>query len=400
MLLFENMKMALLSIRINKLRSFLTMLGIIIGISAVISIVSIGDSMRGVMADQYESIGVNRAMVYVGYVEDRRDSDYFTLDELERIQEIFAKEIIAITPNAGESSEIQNNRKTIEVELEGVPYNYQEVKPTKIVHGRMIHRADLASAKKHVVLEKKTAIELFGKEDATGKIVRAKLRGTIDDLLVVGIYEKEESPINALFMGDTPIAFVPYSILVKPGEPFFALDFYIAEDTDFQSFKKSLLGLVGRMKNRSADEVVFSSAQEEMVMVDNIMQGMSLAVGAIAAISLLVGGIGIMNIMLVSVTERTREIGIRKALGARTKDILVQFLTESSILAAAGGIIGTILGVGVVVIGGSIIDIDVVVNPAVVIIAVVFSAAVGLCFGILPASKAAKADPIEALRYE
>ena len=139
---------------------------------------------------------------------------------------------------------------------------------------------------------------------------------------------------------------------------------------------------------------------QEMKSVDAVMGGLSMAVGGIAAISLIVGGIGIMNIMLVSVTERTREIGIRKALGARTRDVLVQFLTESAILSACGGIIGVILGVGIVSLGGLILKMPVVIKPGIVLLAVSFSAVVGIFFGLYPASKAAGADPIDALRYE
>lgn len=139
---------------------------------------------------------------------------------------------------------------------------------------------------------------------------------------------------------------------------------------------------------------------EQMMSVDSVMGGLSAAVGGIAAISLLVGGIGIMNIMLVSVTERTREIGIRKSLGAKTRDILVQFLTESAILSACGGVIGIIIGVGLVSVIGMAFGIGVVIRPGVVVLAVSFSAVVGIFFGLYPASKAAKADPIDALRYE
>ncbi len=142
------------------------------------------------------------------------------------------------------------------------------------------------------------------------------------------------------------------------------------------------------------------TAKEQMGQWDGMLGGLSMAVGGIAAISLLVGGIGIMNIMLVSVTERTREIGIRKSLGAKTQDILVQFLIESAILSACGGIMGTMLGGGLVKAGGSLMGVDTVIRPGVVVMAVGFSALVGVFFGIYPASKAAKKDPIEALRYE
>ena len=143
-----------------------------------------------------------------------------------------------------------------------------------------------------------------------------------------------------------------------------------------------------------------SSAAEEMKSVDSMLGAMSSVVGAIAAISLLVGGIGIMNIMLVSVTERTREIGIRKALGARTGDILTQFLIEAAMISAAGGAIGTILGVSVVALGGMAFGLETVVKPQVILVAVAFSAMVGVGFGLYPARKAAKADPVVALRYE
>ena len=154
------------------------------------------------------------------------------------------------------------------------------------------------------------------------------------------------------------------------------------------------------MKDRKPEDFRLSTVKDEMGSVSGMLGKMALAVGGIAAISLLVGGIGIMNIMLVSVTERTREIGIRKSLGARTRDVLIQFLTESAILSACGGILGTMLGGGLVTVGGMIMGIPTVIRPGVVLLAVGFSAMVGVFFGIYPASKAAKKDPIEALRYE
>ena len=166
------------------------------------------------------------------------------------------------------------------------------------------------------------------------------------------------------------------------------------------NFMSRLTMYLGKIKNRNAEDFYTNTVANEMGSIDSLMGGLSMAVGGIAAISLLVGGIGIMNIMLVSVTERTREIGIRKALGARTRDVLIQFLTESAILSALGGIIGVLLAVSLVTAGGAVLGLPVVIKPGIILLAVSFSAVVGIFFGIYPASKAAKADPIDALRYE
>lgn len=165
-------------------------------------------------------------------------------------------------------------------------------------------------------------------------------------------------------------------------------------------FMSRVLAYIARMKKREPGDYFTQTAVGQMKDVDSMMGSLSAAVGGIAAISLLVGGIGIMNIMLVSVTERTREIGIRKALGARTRDILIQFLTESAVLSALGGLAGVVLAAGLVGLGGAVLGVGVVIRPAVVVLAVSFSALVGIFFGLYPASKAAGAEPIEALRYE
>ena len=181
---------------------------------------------------------------------------------------------------------------------------------------------------------------------------------------------------------------------------FYQLHIFASEEVNQSVFYDQLKAYAARMRSREPEDMYLYTAMEQMTAVDQVMGGLSAAVGGIAAISLLVGGIGIMNIMLVSVTERTREIGIRKALGARTRDVLIQFLTESAILSACGGIIGVAIGVGVVSIGSALLGMEAVIKPGVILMAVSFSAIVGIFFGIYPASKAAKADPIDALRYE
>ena len=195
-------------------------------------------------------------------------------------------------------------------------------------------------------------------------------------------------------------AFIPYTILTWPNDYFYALRLFARDEDKMDELYNNIKAYVAKSKDRTPEDFRLNSAKDEMGQMDSMMGGLAAAVGGIAAISLLVGGIGIMNIMLVSVTERTREIGIRKSLGARTRDIMIQFLTESAILSACGGIVGILLGGGLVMIGGALLGVQAIVKPAVVLMAVGFSAMVGIFFGMYPASKAAKKDPIEALRYE
>lgn len=402
MLLWENMKLAFTAIRINKMRSFLTMLGMIIGISSVIAIVSIGDTMRGVLASEFENVGIGRVMIYITPKDDvYDDSCLFTKDDTETLQQAFGDDIAYMGAGYGERVNIAQGRTSMQISLEGTAENYTDVQNVKITHGRMISNKDVKEGKKHIVLQDTTALAFFGKEDAVGEVLRVPINGETKDLLVVGIYTNTDSALMKLLSrGSMDKAYVPESLGITDTSTFWNLDLYVSEKADMDVVEKQLVGVISRMKNKTTDEILFYSAKDNMNEADGVMQKLALAVGAIAAISLVVGGIGIMNIMLVSVTERTREIGIRKALGARTGDVLLQFLIESAIISAAGGMIGTALGIGVVAIGGSMVGIGVVVRPIVVVIAVAFSAIVGVFFGWYPARKAAKADPITALRYE
>ena len=403
-MLLENMSMAFSAIRVNKMRSFLTMLGIIIGIGSVISIVSIGDTMRSLFADLYKDVGVTEAFLGIGYwVDDTRQSDYFTLDELERVKEVFGDQIAYIDSNMSTNAEAITKDTTVNFSFSGIDYNYIDVQPVDIIYGRYLNEGDVLGRKKNVVMDVDSAMLLYGEENVVGKTFRTNLYGYVDEYTVVGVYKKEISAFQALMMGgssDRGSAFVPYTLLTWPNDYFYYLHVYASEDVNLDEFFQQLIAYVANYKGREPSDMYMQTAMEEMNSVDTMMGGLSAAVGGIAAISLLVGGIGIMNIMLVSVTERTREIGIRKSLGAKTRDILIQFLTESAILSACGGIIGIIIGVGIVSLIGLAFGIGVVIKPSVVVLAVSFSAVVGIFFGLYPASKAAKADPIDALRYE
>lgn len=403
-MLIENMMMAFSAIRANKMRSILTMLGIIIGIGSVISIVSIGDTMRGLFADLYKNVGVTQAYISIGYwVEDVRQSDYFTLDEMERAKEAFGDQIAYIDSSASASAKASYKRTNIDFDYQGIDYNYQDVQPVNMVYGRYLNEGDVLGRRKNVVMDTDSAKMLFGVENAVGKTFRTTLYGSTDDYTVVGVYKKEINAFQALMMGSSNnrgSAFLPYTLLTWPNDTFYQLRMFGAENMDMDQFVRQFKAYAAKMHSRQPEDMYMYTAMQEMKSVDTVMGGLSMAVGGIAAISLIVGGIGIMNIMLVSVTERTREIGIRKALGARTRDVLVQFLTESAILSACGGIIGVILGVGIVSLGGLILKMPVVIKPGIVLLAVSFSAVVGIFFGLYPASKAAGADPIDALRYE
>lgn len=402
-MLIENMQMAFFAIRINKMRSILTMLGIIIGIGSVISIVSIGDTMRAMFADLYKNVGLTQAYVSIGYwVDDTRQGDYFTLDEMEQVKEAFSDEIAYIDSSASASAKAVYKRTSIDFSYEGIDWNYQDVQPVNMVYGRYLNEGDILGRKKNVVMDTDSALKLFGVEDAVGRTFRTTLFGTTDDFTVVGVYRKEINAFQAMMMGQSKdgSAFIPYTLLTWPNDYFYSLHVYAREGVNLDDFFGQLQAYCAKLHSRNPNDLYVQTAVQEMNMVDSIMGGLSAAVGGIAAISLVVGGIGIMNIMLVSVTERTREIGIRKALGARTRDVMVQFLTESAILSACGGLIGVILGVSLVAAGGAALGMRVVIRPLIVIIAVGFSAVVGIFFGLYPASKAAKSDPIDALRYE
>lgn len=384
------------------MRSLLTMLGIIIGISSVITIVSIGDSMKGVMDDIYKDIGKNRAYMYVYNIEDFRSTDFFYMEDLEVIKERFGDKIAYVCPSESIRSDVSIKKNTVKLNMTCVDSGFDNVQHIKMLYGRMINKNDVDRKSRVIVLEQNAALKMFNKENAIGETIRVKIDNNLEDLLVIGVYKNEESPVLSLLQGQKIYedSYVPYTMAFPSNYGFYSLDVFVSEKKSVSEVGNELVSYIAKIKNRTNDNYIFYTVEEDQETINGIVGGMSVAVACIAAISLLVGGIGIMNIMLVSVTERTREIGIKKALGARTNDVLFQFLIESATLSAIGGVVGTMSGIGLVMLGGSIISLPIVVNPFSVVIAVAFSMIIGVFFGYYPAKKAAKSDPIEALRYE
>ena len=408
-MLLENMKMALSSLRANKLRSILTMLGIIIGIGSVISIVSIGDTMRKMFSDLYKNAGVTQAAIMINPYMDQeeiRDSDFFTMDDLEKVKEVFGDRLDYIDNMSSGSLDIKNGLNRLKTNVEAVDTAYQKLQPVQILNGRYISKSDVAERRAVIMISESTAMKLYGTVNVTGKSFRSDLLGENREFSIIGVYRKDISPIQKLLMGSDDKngeGIVPWTLLSPQSSTFSVIRYYGKtgmSDLEMKQLNTELKAYFSKAKNRQPSDWYISSIQDEMKQVDGVMGGISAAVGGIAAISLLVGGIGIMNIMLVSVTERTREIGIRKALGASTGDILVQFLTESALLSALGGLIGVLLAMGLVSLGATAFGLSVVIRPGIILVAVLFSAIVGIFFGIYPANKAAKEDPIVALRYE
>ena len=401
--IWEYIKIALMNIKSNKGRSFLTMLGIIIGISSVIMIISIGNGVKGGINSELNSMAGGQLYIYSYGDNDEGISVEFTDEDVEAILEK-VPHVKAVTPKWGFNGTAAGRKgifsATASFGMPGLEYSSND----PVIKGRYFTENDYYSGNRVCVITENSAKILFGTTNVIGMTFDYTMYGVTQEFTIVGIRQDNASMLSGLMMSDIINMEVPLSV-ISSDYGFYVSnnDLLIISDSAENSTQvaKDVVRLMENRHNmRGKNAISVDNFNDYMSQMDQILSYITVFVVFVAAISLLVGGIGVMNIMLVSVTERTREIGIRKSLGARTGSILLQFLSESAIITLLGGLIGIAIGVAGAYGICSLIGFTARVELGTVLGASLFSSAVGLFFGIYPARKAARLSPIEALRHE
>jgi putative ABC transport system permease protein len=396
------------SLSANKARSALTILGIVIGVGAVIALVSIGRGAQSTITGSIEGIGTNLLFVFRGGSEDVRNPKPITLEDAQAIADPFqAPSVIGVAPVMQGSGKVAAAGESTTTQITGVTPDYAPVRNYKLSEGQFIDESQLLGRSSVVVLGTDVADKLFGR---TQGLVGETVRIEGQPFRVIGILESRG---GSAFSNEDNVAIIPLTtaqvrLLRRSNRDQVDVIFVQAISPETVSAASEEVTQILRTRHRTAigaDDFTILSQQDFVATASTITGVLTIFLGGIAAISLLVGGIGIMNIMLVSVTERTREIGLRKAVGAKKTDILIQFLAESAVLSLIGGIIGIGLGWAISMVVGQIAAANnATLNPYLsldtILLATLFSTAVGLFFGIYPANRAASLEPVEALRYE
>lgn len=391
----ESLRIAFDGVWSNKLRSGLTMLGIIIGIASVITVITLGQGGQRAILQQIEKMGTNLFTIYIDYDSDEEMRDYdLTVEDAETLGKI-SPYVEHIVPLNYSQAMLKGAKDSFKGRITGTGADFLSIHTNiKVVKGRFFSEADDQEGRTVVVLDDDIAKKLFGKHNPIGK----RLKINHDSFVVIGITKEDKFALD----NGQGTAYIPSRAFLSMYEDVTM----VAALTGKATSKETLQDAMRQSKqylNRKHDHTDFYMARSQEQSVESINQVtgiLTLIFSVIAGISLIVGGIGVMNIMLVSVTERTREIGIRKALGARRKDILIQFLIESLLVCLIGGAIGVMIGLASSTAIFYFAKIPPMISWSSVLIAFGFSSAIGIFFGLYPANKAAKLDPIEALRYE
>jgi putative ABC transport system permease protein len=406
--LFQSFVEALESLAANKLRSALTILGIVIGVGAVIAMVSIGRGAQGAITNSIEGIGTNLLFVFSGGTTDVRNPKPLTLTDAQAITDSFAAPSVAgVAPILQDQVLVAYGGESRGTMVNGVTPAYTTVRNLHLTEGEFITEEHMLGRASVVVIGPETADNLFGRHEG---VVGETIRVDGQPFRVIGVLASRGG--GAFGSQDdnimVPLTTAQTRIIRRSTRDKVDLLLVQAVSPEAVPLASEEVAQILRARHRTEigeDDFTIFSQQDFLATAGTITNVLTIFLGGIAAISLLVGGIGIMNIMLVSVTERTREIGLRKALGAHKRDILIQFLTESSVLSLIGGVTGIALGWLIAFVVGKIaVANNAPINPElgldIILLATIFSTAVGLFFGLYPANRAANLEPVEALRSE
>jgi putative ABC transport system permease protein len=409
-MVLQALRIALRSLRVNKLRTALTMLGIMIGVAAVIAMVSVGTGAQARVAEQIQSLGSNLIIAMSGSSNAAgvRLGQGSQLTITEEDASAIAREVPAVqvaAPSSRGNAQVVYGNLNWSTGIQGVTADYFEARDWPVDVGRPILQEDVDGATKIALLGQTTAQNLFGDADPLGQIIRIKKV----PFTVIGLLSRKGQ--SAWGQDQDDVILIPLSTAKKKvlgvsqanARSVGAISIKIRPDenmTEAETQIRELLRQRHRLQPAQDDDFWLRNLSEVLQTQEESSKVMTYLLAAIASVSLLVGGIGIMNIMLVSVTERTREIGLRMAVGARARDILTQFLVEAVTLSLIGGVIGIALGVGGSNAINALAEWRTVLAPEAILLAFGFSAAIGIFFGFYPARKASRLDPIEALRYE
>ncbi len=387
----QSFRLAIKSLMTSKMRAFLTMLGIIIGVAAVIILVSLVDGFKNTLVNEFSELGANTITVNIRARGGTRTVD---VEDMINLCEEHGDVFIGVTPNVSAANATPKiGTEDLSSSVSGVSESYMDVKGGTLASGRFLNYNDMESRQKVCVVGSYISDEFFG-----GKAVGQTLKINGNTFEIVGVFEEVAGGTEGS-SDDTII--IPYTTvrLLAPFTMVSSYTFAAIDDTKSAEAQQIIENyLLEIFQNDSLYTVI--NMTQLLDMMDELTGRLSAILAGIAAISLLVGGIGIMNIMLVSVTERTREIGIRKSLGARRFDIMSQFVVEAATTSAIGGIIGIIIGIIFSYVMGNALGLIIIPSAGAIILSFSFSAAIGILFGYFPARKAAKLNPIDALRYD
>ena len=416
----ENLLIALRSLAVNKLRSILTMLGIIIGVAAVIALISVGQGFESFINQQFASLGTNLLFVVPGQLDNSgpgsarsssRGAQPLTMGDAEALRDVFnVPDVSAIAPVYSRSGTVVAGKRDTFSTVDGVTPEYGSVRNFQVLEGEFITQSDVTGRSRVALLGARVVERLFPDEPAitiigrTVKIndVPCRVKGVLKEKGSSGGFGGDED--NVVLIPISTAQSRLFSAPVVRGSYVVSVIFAQVTDSDLMDTAADEISQVLRERHhisfKDDDDFTVINQADLIAVFGDITAIFTIVLGSIAGISLVVGGIGIMNIMLVSVTERTREIGLRKALGAKRSDILSQFLIEAVVISVIGGAVGILLGIIGSILIGNLAKLTTVVTPGAVLLATGFSLAVGVFFGIYPATRAARLSPIDALRYE